>query len=71
MYRIVRTFIIVFLILFAVPAGAQNLKRSQAFRSGESLSCNFYFNWKFIWVKVGSATLTIKDTIYNAKRPNA
>ena len=68
MYHIVRTFIIVSLILFAVPAGAQNFKRSQAFRSGEELSCNFYFNWKFIWVKVGSATLTIKDTIYNGEK---
>ncbi len=52
----------------AMPSAAQRLSRAQAFRSGEVLGCNLYFNWKFIWVKVGSAKLTISDTIYNGQR---
>ena len=68
MYSFVRLFIIISLLFFSVPAGAQRIIRSQAFKSGEELCCNFYFNWKFIWIKVGSATLTIKDTIYNGQK---
>lgn len=55
-------------LLLAVPASAQNVKRAQAFKSGEKLECNFYFNWNFIWVKVGGATLTINDTVYNGQK---
>lgn len=51
-----------------MPSMAQNLSRARAFKSGEELSCNLYFNWKFIWVKVGNAKLTISDTIYNGQR---
>lgn len=52
----------------ATPSVAQNLSRAIAFKSGEELGCNLYFNWKFIWVKVGNAKLTISDTIYNGQR---
>ena len=38
-----------------------------AFKSGESLSYDLYFNWKFIWVKVGSASMDTKLTKYEGK----
>ena len=50
------------------PVQSQNIKQSPAFKSGETLECNFYFNWKFVWVKVGRASLTIRDTIYNGQQ---
>ena len=31
---------------------------NKAFQGGEVLNYNLYFNWKFVWVKVGSAAMT-------------
>lgn len=31
---------------------------NNAFQSGEYLSYDLYFNWKFVWVKVGSASMS-------------
>ncbi len=34
-----------------------------AFKSGEFLSYDLYFNWKFVWVKVGTASMsTVQST---------
>ena len=38
-----------------------------AFQSGELLSYNLYFNWKFVWVKVGTASMNITETVYKGK----
>ena len=38
-----------------------------AFKSGESLSYDLYFNWKFIWMKVGSAQMDTKMTKFEGK----
>lgn len=56
------------LIICGASADAQNIRRTQTFKSGETLKCNFYFNWNFIWIKVGDASLTIRDTIYNGQK---
>lgn len=56
------------LLLCISPVAAQDLKRMQAFGPGEMLGCNLYFNWKFIWIKVGNATLVVNDTIYNGHK---
>ncbi len=56
------------LFLAHTPLVAQNLRQAPAFKSGEELRCNFYFNWKFIWVKAGGASLTIRDTLFHGKR---
>lgn len=55
-------------IMSALPSGAQTIRRAQSFKSGETLKCNFYFNWNFIWIRVGDASLTIRDTIYNGQK---
>lgn len=59
---------VIMLFFVLVPAGAQNLKQAPAFRSGETLRCNFYFNWKFVWVDAGGASLVIRDTVYNGQK---
>ena len=39
--------------------------RSQtAFQSGENLEYSLYYNWSFVWVKAGTATLTINRSTY-------
>ena len=55
------------MLLVTAPAAAQHIRQAAAFKSGETLECNFYFNWKFIWVKAGGASLVIRDTIYNGE----
>lgn len=38
-----------------------------AFHAGEKLSYDLYFNWKFIWIKVGTASMDITNTQYQNK----
>ncbi len=49
------------------PAKAQCGIENQAFQNGEFLVYDLYFNWKFIWLKVGSANMTTIKTIYQGK----
>lgn len=62
---------ILILILCALaaysPARAQCSAPNTAFQSGETLQYNLYFNWKFIWVKVGTATMNITTTRYKGE----
>ena len=48
------------------PAQAQSMceTRNDAFQSGENLIYDLYFNWKFIWKKVGHAQLTTNADTY-------
>ena len=65
MKRIIGVICVVFCCVMSVKAqcGIENT----AFKSGESLSYDLYFNWKFIWVKVGSASMDTKMTKYEGK----
>ena len=56
------------LALFSVSASAQCTFRNTAFKSGERLSYNLYFNWKFVWVKVGTASFDIDQTRFLGKK---
>ena len=38
-----------------------------AFKSGEELDFDLYFNWKFIWVKVGTASMDTNFTKFEGK----
>lgn len=51
-------------VLSAVPAGAQCTAENKAFQSGEHVMYDLYFNWKFVWVKAGLASLTTNATTY-------
>jgi hypothetical protein len=44
---------------------AQCAASNDAFQSGEQVSYDLYFNWKFIWKKVGMASLTTFNSAYN------
>lgn len=41
-----------------LSANAQCTIENTAFGSGEYLSYDLYFNWKFVWIKVGSASMS-------------
>ena len=44
--------------IFVLPASAQCEAKNDAFKSGEHVMYDLYFNWKFVWVKAGLASLT-------------
>ena len=48
----------------ALPAAAQCTARNTAFLPGEQVSYELMFNWKFIWIKVGTAELTSDTANY-------
>jgi len=48
-------------------AMAQCPLENKSFISGETLEYNLYFNWKFVWVKCGSATMQTHKKSYNGQ----
>ena len=48
-------------------AWAQCTARNTAFLPGEHVSYDLMFNWKFIWIKVGTAELTTDTARYQGK----
>lgn len=63
------TLLVVGLICLAAaqPAQAQCPVKNEAFKSGEHVMYDLYFNWKFIWKKVGLASLTTNATTYHSQ----
>lgn len=60
-----RHFVITALLaLIAITAQAQCKFRNTAFSSGEFLTYNLYYNWQFIWVKAGNASLSTIRSVY-------
>ncbi len=55
----------ILLILFLMgtlsltQVSAQCTYKNTAFKSGEFLSYNLYYNWKFVWVKAGTASMSL------------
>lgn len=41
---------------------------AQAFKGGEVLDYKMYFNWKFVWVNAGTATMKIDETNYQGRQ---
>ena len=58
----------ILLLLAAITATAQCKYRNTAFKSGEYLSYNLYFNWKFVWVKVGNASMSTVQSHYKGRQ---
>ena len=56
------------LIVSMTTAMAQCKYHNTAFKSGEFLTYNLYFNWKFVWVKVGNASMSTVLSSHNGKQ---
>lgn len=54
-------------LAFTLPAKAQCEAKNDAFKSGEHVMYDLFFNWKFIWTKAGFASLSTNATTYNGK----
>ncbi|MCF0208758.1 MAG: DUF3108 domain-containing protein [Bacteroidaceae bacterium] len=61
------TIILIFAIC-SVLAKAQCSMQNTAFQSGEYLTYNLYYNWKFIWIKAGTATMSVQNANYKGKQ---
>jgi len=62
--------IIVVLLVAAAPlaVAAQCAYKNTAFKSGEFLSYNLYYNWKFVWVKAGTASMSTVSSSYKGRQ---
>ena len=59
--------LIVIMGAIASPASAQCTMQNKAFSAGECITYDLYFNWKFIWLKAGIATLSTNGTTINSE----
>ena len=60
--------LVLHLSFFTSSAAAQNCGiENTAFQSGEHLTYNLYFNWKFVWMKVGTAEMKTDQTTYKGQ----
>ena len=67
MKRIIFTACLICGFIMTAHAQSQCGIENTAFKSGESLTYDLYFNWKFIWMKVGSASMDTKLTKFEGK----
>lgn len=58
---------IAFVCSASLVSMAQCAIDNTAFQGGEQLDYKLYFNWKFVWVNAGTATLSTKDTTWEGK----
>ena len=61
--------IVLFFVVLAVSArsSAQCSAENTAFRAGEELTYDLFFNWKFVWLSAGSATMSINQMKWESK----
>lgn len=59
---------IALMLLVSMAASAQCTYKNTAFKSGEYLSYNLYYNWKFIWVKAGTASMSTVESNYKGRK---
>lgn len=46
---------------------AQCLKKNTAFKTGEKVTYEVYYNWGLIWLNAGWVTFEVKERLYNAE----
>lgn len=62
-----RKILLLMMLVLSLGAKAQCTFHNTAFNSGEFLSYNLYFNWKFVWVKAGTASMYTVQSHYNGR----
>ena len=67
MNRKLYAILLIALFGISIQAKAQCGIENTAFSSGEFLTYDLYFNWKFVWVNVGSASMSTTKSKYKGK----
>ena len=57
--------VFLFLLFCSQNSFSQCTYKNTAFKSGEFLTYNLYYNWKFIWVKAGTASMSTVQSTHN------
>ena len=70
--KTIRTLLLAFCTALLALANTTDLHAqcpltNTAFLPGENLEYQLYFNWKFIWIKAGTANLQITQRKYNGQ----
>lgn len=60
--------LVVFAMMCVSSAFAQQPLKNTAFLAGETLEYKMYFNWQFVWINAGTATMTTTSRAYNGKQ---
>lgn len=55
------------LVINPTNSQAQCGIENNAFQGGEFLAYDLYFNWKFVWLKVGSASMSTVKSVYKGQ----
>jgi len=64
----VRSLLLFYLLTYlSLSASAQCGIKNTAFKSGEFVSYDLYFNWKFVWMKVGTASMSTVQISYQGQ----
>ena len=56
------------LATLALSVQAQCTFKNTAFKGGEFLNYNLYYNWQFVWVKAGSASMSTVESHFKGKK---
>ncbi len=65
--KILVFFMLGILLGISSPLKAQCAARNESFKSGEQVMYELFFNWKFVWLKAGTASLTTFSMPYKGK----
>ncbi len=68
MKHILRTLTLTLLLLCTHASHAQCTYDNRIITGSEVINYNLYFNWKFFWVKVGSASMVTKPIVYGGSK---
>ncbi len=60
--------LLIMLTISAIAVKSQCTFRNTAFSSGEYLTYNLYYNWKFVWVKAGTASMYTVSSVRDGKK---
>ena len=62
MKKILYSIILLAVVCCPLSVHAQCTAENTAFNAGEELNYDLFFNWKFVWVSAGTATMSISST---------
>ena len=65
--RRMRHFLVALMMFATTGAYAQCAYHNDAFKSGEFLTYNLYYNWQFVWVKAGNASMYTVESSYKGQ----
>lgn len=63
----IKSLLLLAALLTASAVQAQCAFHNSAFKSGEFLTYNLYYNWKFVWVKAGNASMYTVQSSYRGR----